>query len=169
MRRLGQVQGARSGGQIEKLLLIGVGLVVVALVQLAPWAGERGASTAGSARPVVTATPARTAAPTPPPVEASAPAPAAGEEPASTGGPAPTAPSGPPPADQSGFRIVAGGAGANMRGAPSTGAPIVRRLRDGAFVANLNQQQSGDGMTWRRVAEDDAEGWVAAELLAPAN
>jgi hypothetical protein len=53
-----------------------------------------------------------------------------------------------------------------MRGAPSTTAPIVRTVRDGAVVNNLNQQQTAEGITWRRVAEGDAEGWISAELLA---
>jgi hypothetical protein len=158
MRRFGQVQGARSTGQMEKLLLIGLGLLVVLLVQFLPFAGDRQAGSS-AVRPAPTAVPTRTAPPTPVPVEAAAP-PAEESPSAPEAGRASTA-------DPPTYRVVAGGAGANLRSAPSTGAPVVRQLRDGAEVTNLNQQQTADGLTWRRVAEGDAEGWVAAELLAP--
>ena len=143
---------------MEKLLLIGLGLLVVMLVQFLPFAGDRqAASSAGRAAP--TAAPTRTAPPTPVPVEALAPP---AEEP-----PAAPESSRASTADPPTYRVVAGGSGANLRNAPSTGAPVVRRLSDGAVVTNLNQQQTADGIAWRRVAEDDAEGWVAAELLVP--
>jgi hypothetical protein len=164
MRRFGQVRGSRATGQMDKLVLVGLGLLVVLAVQVLPFAGDRSASApASAARAAITPTPARAPLPTAAPPEAAV-APAAPEEATATPEPAARPPAADPPA----YRIVAGGAGANLRSAPSTSAPIVRRLRDGTIVTNLNQQQSGDGMTWRRVAENDAEGWVAAELLAPA-
>ena len=160
MRRFGQVQGARSAGQIEKLLVIGLGLLVVVLVQVLPFAGERPAAGSANVRAAATPTAARALLPTPAPVEAVIP-PAPLEEPAAASE-APRAPGADPPT----YRVVAGGAGANLRSAPSTSAQVVRTVRDGAVLNNLNQQQTAEGLTWRRVAEGDAEGWIAAELLA---
>ena len=54
-----------------------------------------------------------------------------------------------------------------MRGAPSTSGPVLRQVRDGAILSNLDEQRTGDGQLWRRVADGNTEGWVAAELLVP--
>ena len=162
MRRLGSVGPSRSMGQLEKLLVIALGLGVVLLMQAAPLAGGRPQATGAGGRTAVTVTPAGAAAPA-----ATAPGTTSAPEPASEAAPTPESASAAPRPDPPYFRIVAGGTGANLRSAPSTSAPIVQRLRDGAVVTNLDQQQTAEGLTWRRVAEGDVDGWIAAELLAP--
>src|SRR5581483_1448046 len=154
MRRIGQVRGSRSTGQVERLVVIGVGLLVVLASQTPPFAGLRAPASSAPARPAAVATAA--------PLEAVAPAPAA-EEPSPAAEPPRTALIDPPS-----YRVVAGGAGANLRGAPSTSAPVLQRVRDGTVVSNLDQQQTVDGQLWRRVADGSTEGWIAAELLEPA-
>ena len=161
MRRFGRGGDTRSGGQVERLLVIGLGLLVVLLVQFAPplVAGRR-AATIGGPGAGPTATPSRAAG-----LMATATALAA--TPVVEADATPT-----PQATRAGvdppfYRVDAGGPGANMRNAPSRTASIVREVRDGEVVTNLNQQQNAEGLTWRRVALGDVEGWVAAELLAP--
>ena len=39
---------------------------------------------------------------------------------------------------------------------------------DGDSVTNLDDQRTVDGQLWRRVADGNTEGWIAAELLVPA-
>jgi hypothetical protein len=160
MRRIGQVRGSRPAGQLDKALLIGLGLLLVLLMQATPFAGQRSAAGSGSSA-AAAATPARAGLPTAAPLEAVSPAPGPEDAPASTEGPRPSL------ADPPTYRVEAGGAGANMRSRPSTSADIVLRLRDGAVVSNLDQRQTADGVTWQRVAEGSNEGWVAAELLVP--
>src|SRR5579884_356945 len=154
MRRIGSSGGRGSAGQADKLLVIGLGLVIVLLARFAsPTSGERTAASASGAAAQATAAPTSTAS-TPTPGSAAA---------AAT--PAPSAtPRGP---DPPWYKVAAGGDGANMRQSPSTSAPIVMKLRDGTVVDNLDEQQSASGLTWRHVKEGDVDGWVAAELLQP--
>ena len=98
-----------------------------------------------------TAAPAPTAAPTP----EEAPPPVA--DPARAGA-----------VDPPNYRVTADGDGANLRGAPSRSAPVVTSVRDGAVLTNRDEQQTADGLLWRRVADGNLDGWVAAELLTPA-
>jgi hypothetical protein len=143
-------------------LVIGLGLLVVVVAQTPPFAGLRAtASSANGRPPAAVATAVGTPLPTAAPLEAVAPAPPA-EEPAPATEPPRTALVDPPT-----YRVVAGGAGANLRGAPGTSAPVLQRVRDGAVVSNLDQQQTVDGQLWRRVADGNTEGWIAAELLVP--
>jgi hypothetical protein len=72
----------------------------------------------------------------------------------------------PPGADPPYWRVV-GNDGANLRGAPSRTASIMRDLPKAEVVTNLDQEATADGLTWRRVAYGTIERWVAAELLAP--
>src|SRR4051794_5680428 len=162
MRRIGQVRASRSTGQIEKWIIIGVGGVLVLLTQLPPFAGLRAASSSAPARPAAVATAVGTPLPTAAPLEAVAPAPS-GEEPASAAEPPRTALVDPPT-----YRVSSGGAGANLRGAPSTTAPVLKQVADGAAVTNLDEQRTADNQLWRRVADGNADGWMAAELLVPA-
>ncbi|HEY7062966.1 MAG TPA: SH3 domain-containing protein [Chloroflexota bacterium] len=161
MRRIGQVRGTRSTGQLERLLVIGLGALLVLLVQLPPFAGLRSAQGAANGRSAAAATPVSTPLPTPAPLEAVAPA-----RPADEAAPEP-APARSPTADPPTYTVVAGGAGANLRGAPSTSAPVLTRVRDGAELKNLDEQRQADGQLWRRVADGPTEGWIAAELLTP--
>ncbi|HZS02558.1 MAG TPA: SH3 domain-containing protein [Chloroflexota bacterium] len=155
MRRIRSSGGRGSLGQLDKLLVIGLGLVIVLLVHFAaPFGSDRPTARAGGASAQATAAPTLGAATaTPGAAAAAAPSPAA----------SPT-PRGP---DPPWFRISAGGDGANMRQAPSTSAPIVQKLADNTVVDNLDEQRSADGLTWRHVKEGDVDGWVAAELLQP--
>lgn len=73
----------------------------------------------------------------------------------------------PPPEASPPYWRVVGSDGANLRGAPSQTASIVRELPKAEVVTNLDQEATADGRTWRRVAYGSIEGWVAAELLAP--
>ena len=63
--------------------------------------------------------------------------------------------------------MVADGDGANLRSGPSRSAAVVVSVRDGTVLTNLNQEQTAEGLLWRRVADGDLDGWVAAELLTP--
>jgi hypothetical protein len=159
MRRIGQVRASRSTGQIERAIVIGLGLLLVLVMQLPPFAGLRAPASSASGRSAAVATPVGTPLPTAAPLEAVAPASPA-DEPAAE--PPRTALVDPPS-----YRVVAGGAGANLRGAPSTSGPVIQRVADGRTVTNLDQQQTVDGQLWRRIADGSAEGWIAAELLAP--
>jgi hypothetical protein len=153
MKRLGSPGGRGSLGGLDKLLVIALGLVVVLLVHYAaPTTGDRPTASAGSGAAQATATPA-----------------SAGGAAAPTSAAAPTAaPSATPQLpDPPWWRISASGEGANMRQTPSRTAPVVKELRDGAVVDNLDEQRTADGLSWRHVKDGDADGWVAAELLVP--
>jgi hypothetical protein len=161
MRRIGQVRGSRSTGQIEKMLVIGLGGVLVLLTQTPLFAALRAGTRPADSRPAAASAPTSPPQPTTAPVQAAAPA---------------SPPEEPPPAaeppraslvDPPSYRVVAGGAGANLRGAPTTSGPVLQRVRDGAILTNLDEQRTGDGQLWRRVADGSTEGWVAAELLVP--
>jgi hypothetical protein len=69
------------------------------------------------------------------------------------------------------FRIAnTDGAGARLRSAPSIAADSIAVLPDGAIVQALGPTQNTSEQNWHWVrAEDGAEGWVASDLLAPAN
>jgi hypothetical protein len=161
MRRIGQVRGSRSTGQIEKILVIGLGGLLVLLTQTPLFAGLRAPARSADSRPAAVSAPASTPLPTTAPAQAVAPAPPPEEAPPAAEPPRT------PAVDPPTYRVVAGGAGANMRGAPSTSGPVLQRVRDGAVLTNLDEQRTGDGQLWRRVAEGSAEGWIAAELLVP--
>jgi Bacterial SH3 domain len=60
------------------------------------------------------------------------------------------------------------GQGARLRAAPSRDADPIAMLDDGTPVQALGPAVNGDDLRWQRVrTEDGAEGWVAADLLAP--
>jgi hypothetical protein len=62
-----------------------------------------------------------------------------------------------------------GGMGARLRAAPSTGADAMTVLPDGATVQALGPAHETAEQSWQRVrADDGVEGWIAAELLTPA-
>jgi len=90
----------------------------------------------------------------------------ASDEPGTLGAGARAAGATTPGTDPPYWRVV-GNDGANLRGAPSRTASIVRELPKGEVVTNLDQKATADGLTWRRVAYGTIEGWVAAELLMP--
>jgi hypothetical protein len=73
------------------------------------------------------------------------------------------------PAAGSGERlrvIDTGGSGANLRGQPSSTAPIVKTAPEGALVQVIGPDRQAEGRTWRNVRDaDGAQGWVAAELV----
>jgi hypothetical protein len=77
---------------------------------------------------------------------------------------APTAGAAPSGAEPPYWRVM-GNDGANLRGAPSRTARILRELPKAEVVTNLDQEATGDGLTWRRVAHGTIEGCIAAELL----
>jgi hypothetical protein len=61
-----------------------------------------------------------------------------------------------------------GGQGANLRQSPSTTAPVVKSLADGASLEVVGADQEAEGRTWRNVRDSaGATGWMAAELLQP--
>jgi hypothetical protein len=60
------------------------------------------------------------------------------------------------------------GQGANMRQRPSTTAPVLRSLPEGATVEAIGSETNAEGRAWRNVRDQGgATGWVAAELLVP--
>jgi SH3-like domain-containing protein len=60
------------------------------------------------------------------------------------------------------------GQGANLRQRPSTTAPVLRTLPDGAIVEAIGGETNNEGRAWRNVRDQSgATGWVAAELLVP--
>jgi hypothetical protein len=60
------------------------------------------------------------------------------------------------------------GQGANMRQRPSTTAPVLRTLSEGAVVEAIGSETSAEGRSWRNVRDPGgATGWVASDLLAP--
>jgi hypothetical protein len=61
------------------------------------------------------------------------------------------------------------GQGARLRAAPSREADSITVLSDGELVRAVGPVLEGGEQDWRRVrTEDGAEGWIAADLLAPA-
>ena len=159
MRRLGR-GGGWASGRSDKLLIVGLWLLVVLLLQfVAPI--ERPGAAGGGGAALSAPTPNRTVNP-----------PALGEGTALAPSPAEAAPSPEPTSvvrqpDPPYWRVETGGAGANMRREPGRTAPIIQQLRDGTVVTNLDQQQVADGLTWRHIALGDVPGWIDAELLAP--
>ena len=135
MRRMGRGAGSPAMGALEKVLVIGLGLLVVLVIQFAPpFKGERSQASAGAgAAAAATATPAR-------PEGTATPAPAAAD---AVPTPQPTSAAAQP--DPPWFRVTAGGSGANMRAAPSLNAPVVESLRDATVITNLDQKQTADG------------------------
>jgi hypothetical protein len=58
------------------------------------------------------------------------------------------------------------GGNVNVRAEPSTSAPIVHKLQDGAELDIVGQNRDADGYTWRNVRlEDGKTGWVAGSFL----
>jgi uncharacterized protein YraI len=63
-----------------------------------------------------------------------------------------------------------GGAGANVREAPSTSAAVLAVLPDGTEVQPLEGPVAGDGLYWLKIrSATNVVGWVAADLLQPPN
>jgi hypothetical protein len=61
------------------------------------------------------------------------------------------------------------GAGARLRAEPSRDADSIAILPDGTVVQALGQEREIADVSWQKVrADDGVEGWVVAELLAPA-
>jgi hypothetical protein len=60
------------------------------------------------------------------------------------------------------------GQGANLRQRPSTTAPVLRTLPEGTVVEVIGGETNAEGRAWRNIRDQaGANGWVAAELLAP--
>src|SRR6266508_3280994 len=50
------------------------------------------------------------------------------------------------------FRVVADGAGANLRALPNKTSAVILRRKDGEFVVNRGEAIAGSDGMWRRVA-----------------
>jgi hypothetical protein len=84
--------------------------------------------------------------------------------PATVASPSPLPP--PSPTPEAGFVIVAtDGAGANMRAAPSTSAPVITTLREGTAVAVLGEPVNAEGRAWRHIQAGNQQGWVVAVVV----
>jgi hypothetical protein len=85
---------------------------------------------------------------------------------------APRATAVPPPASAQPLTLVVahtGGVGARLRTAPATG-PVARLLGEGTAVVEIGSKLEIDGTDWRQVrAPDGTPGWMAADLLQPAD
>jgi hypothetical protein len=164
-RGIGPTGGFLPNGLLERLLVIGLGLLAVIAMEYTPLEKLRSGTDTGTA-PLAAATAVSTPAPaTAPPATV---APTATVAPLPTAAPAPAAePPRPAPPNPPAYRVAAGGDGANLRSGPSRSASVVVSVRDGTELANLDEQQTADGLLWRRVASGNVDGWVAAELLTP--
>ncbi|MCC7367177.1 MAG: SH3 domain-containing protein [Chloroflexi bacterium] len=103
---------------------------------------------------------------------AQATTPAAGPAQASAGtSPSGGAPAAARPSVAQALRVAnTDGAGARLRLAPSVASDALTVLPDGSMVEALGPEQGSGEQRWRRVrAEDGVEGWIAAELLEPAD
>lgn len=146
-------------------ILVGVLIVIVgvgyALFQM-------GVSYFDSGRPGPAAAATSTAGPVVvPPVAGASPGALVSPSPALPGQPGAASPS-PSPAGPRLKVTNTEGQGANMRQRPSTGAPVLRTLADGAVVEALGSETNNEGRAWRQVRDQSgATGWVAAELLVP--
>jgi hypothetical protein len=61
------------------------------------------------------------------------------------------------------------GQGVNLRAAPSLTASRVKTVPEGALLSTTGDTRQADGHTWWNVRDaQGANGWVAAEFVAPA-
>lgn len=82
--------------------------------------------------------------------------------------PAPPAESAPKPQGER-VKVEAGGGGANLRERPGSSAPVIKTVPEGATLSVVGGDQPMDGKTWKNVRDEGgAQGWMAAELLQPA-
>jgi len=140
------------------VLIVGVGYLLFRF----------GVSYLESGRPEPAAAATSTAGPVlVPPVTGQAPGVPASPSPPVQPGAVPASPSPSP----SGPRLKVAnteGQGANLRQRPSTTAPVLRTLADGAIVEAIGGETNAEGRAWRNVRDQGgATGWVAAELLVP--
>ncbi|MFN8634303.1 MAG: SH3 domain-containing protein [Chloroflexota bacterium] len=74
----------------------------------------------------------------------------------------------PSPSPVAGYVIVAtDGAGANVRSAPSTSAPVVTTLREGTPVEVIGEPVNSEGRAWRQIRSGSYQGWVVAVVVRP--
>jgi uncharacterized protein YraI len=60
-----------------------------------------------------------------------------------------------------------GGMPVNMRAGPSTTAPVIATLREGALVEALGEPISVEGRSWQEIRHESREGWVVAVVVRP--
>jgi len=161
--------GGNTGGPLAALapyrtalILIGVLVLIVVvgylLFSVAMRYFESGRPEPGSSP---NATPAPVVVPGPPSPGPS-PSPSTLIQPAASPSPSPS------PAAGVRMKIVnTDSQGANMRQRPSTTAPVLRTLPEGAVVEVIGGETNAEGRSWRNVRDPGgATGWVAADLLA---
>jgi hypothetical protein len=175
-RQPGAARAAASGpaGVVSQyktiLVLVGVLVLIVAVGYLL---FRFGMSFFEAGRPDPSSLSTSTAGPVvvPPTLSATgSPAPGASPSPAA-GGTVISPAASPSPSAVAGVKMKVAnteGQGANMRQRPSTTAPILRTLPEGAVVEVIGGETQAEGRAWRNVRDQSgATGWVAAELLAP--
>jgi len=169
--RAQRTPGPPSGGPLAALapyrtVLVLVG-VLVAIVVIGYLLFSVAMRYFESGRPEPTIQPGATPAPVlvpspsvPSPVVGASPSPSTIIQPAASPSPVATA---------ARLKVVnTDGQGANMRQRPSTTAPVLRTLPEGAVVEVIGGETNAEGRSWRNVRDSGgATGWVASELLGP--
>jgi uncharacterized protein YraI len=61
--------------------------------------------------------------------------------------------------------VATGGTPVNLRAGPSTAAPVLATLREGALVEALGEPISIEGRAWQEIRTRDREGWVVAVVV----
>lgn len=140
------------------VLIVGLGFIIVRF----------GMAYFESGRPDPASQPTAISGPTPLPFgsPSPSPSPSGGTQILPSGSPSPSAsPAGPV------TRLKVSktdGQGANMRQRPSTTAPVLRTLPEGAIVEAIGGDTQAEGRSWRNVRDQSGTtGWVASDLLGP--
>lgn len=63
--------------------------------------------------------------------------------------------------------VATDGAGVNLRTGPSTSAPAIMTIPEGALVEVLGDPVSVEGRSWRQIRSGTREGWVVSVVVRP--
>lgn len=168
---LGSGRRRRVGVDWTALISFSLGVVVTLVALALAWQALRAflvpASQPAASPTIIRLTAPPTLPPTPTPFLALATA-----IPTLTPSPTPDLATPPPTLTQGFYAVVTntGGVGVIVRGGPGTSQASLRVAEEGTLGLVLAGPQPQDGLIWwqLRLEDNGAEGWIAADFLAPA-